>query len=61
MDAALDGLEGFRIGCFGDLRRERAGALFFQQVVTSGSIVLRQVGGDRAGEVAAQRFLGSRR
>jgi hypothetical protein len=61
MDAALDDLEGFRIGCFGDLRRERAGALFFQQVVTTGSIVLRQVGGDRAGEVAAQRFLGSPR
>ena len=56
--AAMDGLDGFRIGCFGDLRRERAGALFFQQVVTTGSIVLRQVGGDRAGEVAAQRFLG---
>jgi len=56
--AAMEGLDGFRIGCFGDLRRERAGALFFQQVVTTGSIVLRQVGGDRAGEVAAQRFLG---
>jgi hypothetical protein len=30
MDAAtdgLDGLDGFRIGFFGDMRRERAGAL----------------------------------
>jgi hypothetical protein len=64
MDAAtdgLDGLDGFRIGFFGDMRRERAGALFFQQVVTTGSIVLRRVGGDRAGEMAAQRFLGCRR
>ncbi len=54
----VSGLDGFRIGFFGDLRRERAGAIFFQQVVTTGSIVLRRVGGDRAGEVAAQRFLG---
>jgi Transposase DDE domain len=58
MDAAADGLDGYRIGFFGDVRRERAGALFFQQVVATGSIVLRRVGGDRAGEVAAQRFLG---
>jgi hypothetical protein len=58
MDAMTDAHDGFRIGCFGDMRRERAGAIFFEQVVTTGSLVLRRVGGNRAGEIAAQRFLG---
>ena len=51
--------EGFRIGCFGDVRREAAGAALFERVVTTGSLVLRQVGGDRAGEMSAHRFLAS--
>jgi Transposase DDE domain len=52
--------EGFHIGYFGDVRRQRAGALFCRRVVATGSLVLRQVGGDRPGEMAAQRFLASR-
>jgi hypothetical protein len=55
----MDRNEGFRIGCFGDVRRERAGAELFAQVVASGSLVLREVGGNRAGEMSAHRFLGS--
>ena len=50
---------GFRIGFFGDVRREQAGAAFFERVVETGSLVLRQVGGDRAGEMSAHRFLDS--
>jgi hypothetical protein len=51
--------DGFRIGFFGDLRRERAGAALFERVVETGSLVLRQVGGERAGEMSAHRFLDS--
>ncbi len=52
--------EGFRIGFFGDVRREQAGATLFERVVATGSLVLHEIGGDRAGEVSAQRFLASR-
>lgn len=52
--------EGFFLGHFGDARREKAGAALFEWVVETGSIVLRHVGGDRSGEMLAQRFLGSR-
>jgi hypothetical protein len=51
--------EGFRIGYFGDERRERAGTALFERVVETGSLVLRQVGGGRAGEMSAHRFLAS--
>jgi hypothetical protein len=51
--------EGFRIGFFGDVRREQAGAALFEKVVETGSLVLRQVGGGRAGEISAHRFLDS--
>lgn len=56
MDRAGD----FRIGSFGDVRRAEAGAVLFERVVATGSLVLREVGGDRAGEISAHRFLGSR-
>jgi hypothetical protein len=49
------------IGYFGDVRREQAGADLLERVVATGSLVLRQVGGDRAGELSAHRFLGSAR
>jgi len=52
--------EGFRIGYFGDVRREKAGTALFERVVETGSLVLRHVGGDRPGEMSAQRFLASR-
>jgi hypothetical protein len=55
----MGGDEGFRIGFFGDVRREGVGAALFERVVATGSLVLRQVGGDRAGEMSAHRFLGS--
>ena len=47
------------IGNFGDVRRAAAGARMFEQVVTTGSLVLRTIGGDRAGELSAGRFLDS--
>jgi hypothetical protein len=48
-----------RIGEFGDVRRAERGAWLFDRIVATGSLVLRQVGGDRAGEIAAHRFLDS--
>lgn len=53
--------EGFRIGFFGDVRREGAGAALFERVVATGSLILREIGGDRAGEMSAHRFLDSAR
>jgi hypothetical protein len=53
--------EQLHIGYFGDVRREQAGADLLERVVATGSLVLRQVGGDRAGELSANRFLGSAR
>jgi len=52
--------EGFHIGYFGDVRRQRAGAALCERVVETGSLVLRHVGSDRRGEMSAQRFLASR-
>jgi Transposase DDE domain len=51
--------EGFHIGYFGDARRQRAGAALCERVVETGTLVLRQVGRDRRGEMSAQRFLAS--
>ena len=51
--------EQLHIGYFGDVRREQTGATLLQRVVATGSLVLRQIGGDRAGELSANRFLGS--
>jgi hypothetical protein len=51
--------EQFHIGYFGDVRREQAGAVLLERVVATGSLVVRKVGGDRAGELSAHRFLGS--
>jgi hypothetical protein len=53
--------EQLYIGYFGDVRREQTGAILLKRVVATGSLVLRQVGGDRAGELSANRFLGSAR
>jgi hypothetical protein len=52
--------EGFHIGYFGDVRRQRVGAALCKRVVETGSLVLRQVGSDRRREMSAQRFLASR-
>jgi hypothetical protein len=48
------------IGEFGDVRRAERGAWLFERIVCTGSLVVRKVGGDRAGEMAAHRFLASR-
>src|SRR6266852_5606155 len=48
-EAAMSRDEGFHIGFFGDVRREEAGATLFERVVVTGSLVLHEVGGDRAG------------
>ena len=53
------GSEG--IGVFGDVRRAGRGAWLFDRIVATGSLVLRTVGGNRAGEIAAHRFLDSPR
>jgi Transposase DDE domain len=50
---------GFQIGFFRDMRRQQAGAALFERVVETGSLVLRKVGGGRAGEMSAHRFLDS--
>jgi hypothetical protein len=46
------------VGYFGDVRRERRGAEIFERIVARNSLVQRKVGGDRAGEIAMDRFLG---
>jgi hypothetical protein len=48
-----------RIGEFGDVRRAERGAWLFDRIVSTGSLGFRKVGGDRAGEMAAHRFLAS--
>jgi hypothetical protein len=50
-------MPGEGIGEFGDVRRAERGAWLFDQIVATGCLVLRRVGGDRAGEIAAHRFL----
>jgi Transposase DDE domain len=49
------------VGHFGDVRRAERGAWLFERIVATGSVVLRTVGGTRAGEIAAHRFLASPR
>jgi hypothetical protein len=52
-------MDGGLIGAFGDPRRAGRGAWLFERIVATGSLVLRKIGGDRAGEIAAHRFLDS--
>lgn len=44
----------------GDVRTQARGEWLMERIVATGSTVLRKVGGDRAGEMAARRFLESR-
>lgn len=48
-----------RIGAFGDARRGARGAWVYERVMATGSLVVREVGGDRSGEIAVHRFLSS--
>lgn len=43
----------------GDVRTAARGAWLFDQIVSTGSLVLRELGGDRAGEISIQRYLSS--
>jgi hypothetical protein len=47
------------IGLFGDQRRAARGAWLFDRIIATGSLVIRNLGDDRAGEIAAHRFLSS--
>ena len=49
----------FAIGNFGDTRLARVGALFFKRLVDKMTICIKSLGGDRATEVAFNRFLGN--
>jgi Transposase DDE domain len=51
--------EDYRIGSFRHVRRAAVGAVIFERVITNGSLVVREIGGDRAGEMSMHRFLGS--
>ena len=44
---------------FGDIRVAQGADWFLQQIVATGSLVVRRVGGNRAGEVSAHRLLSS--
>jgi len=50
----------FFIGHFGDSRRQAVGAKVCERVITTGSLVLTRVGGNRNGEESIRNFLGSR-
>src|SRR3990167_9428193 len=43
----------------GDVRTAARGAWLFEQIVSLGTLVLKDVGGGRAGEMAAHRYLSS--
>ena len=45
----------------GDARRDRRAAWMVERIVARGSLQLREIGGTRAGEIAAHRFLSSER
>lgn len=45
----------------GDVRLSDRGDWLLDRIVTTGSLVLRQVGGDRAGEISSHRFLDNER
>jgi hypothetical protein len=49
----------FHIGYFGHVRREQNGAELFERVVATGSLVVRELGGARNGEMSFHRFLES--
>ena len=45
------------LGYFGDARRAAVGTELFERVTATGSLVIRKLGGTRAGELAMHRFL----
>jgi hypothetical protein len=59
-EAAMDNVGERGIGSFGDVRREQKGMDVFDRVVETNSLVIREIGKDRAGELSVHRFLESR-
>ena len=51
------GRQGGELGYFGDARRAAMGTTLIERVMETGSLVIRKLGCDRAGEVAIHRFL----
>jgi hypothetical protein len=51
------GLQGGELGHFGDARRAATGSILIERVAETGTLVVRKLGRDRAGEVAIHRFL----
>src|SRR5664279_4509001 len=49
--------QGGELGHFGDARRAAMGSILIERVVETGTLVVRKLGRDRAGEVAIHRFL----
>jgi len=45
------------LGDFGDIRRAAMGTRLIERVMETGSLVIRKLGCDRAGEIAIHRFL----
>jgi len=45
------------LGNFGDVRRGAIGTRLMERVMETGSLVIRKLGRDRAGEIAIHRFL----
>ncbi len=50
-------MEAFLTWHLSDTRLSARADQIFESIVATGSVVLRRIGGDRAGEVAAHRFL----
>jgi len=61
MSAALlragEDVSTFGIGQFGDMRRAKIGALLFKRLIEKMTVCIKSLGGNRATEVAFNRFL----
>jgi len=54
---AMSDVDEFHLGYFGNQSRQRVGAEVLHRVVETGSLVVRQLGGDRSGEKSIHNFL----
>lgn len=52
-------LESYEIGSFGDARRKATGEDLFRAIVSKGTLIVKQLGGNRSGQVRFERFLWS--
>jgi hypothetical protein len=57
LSGALLGSREGALGGFGDVRRAAVGTRLVERVMDTGSLVIRKLGCDRAGEIAIHRFL----